>query len=177
MKNYIKLITNLNANVGEQSYNGVDLYINYDHPDTINGWNMSLGSLVAYTAKYEETILGVATDYAGTQVETKFGLIPNIRANGFMTWSKDIYSIEYAIRYIGPAEEENYGGTMWDVDAVMYHDIRASFDFDPLTLTFGVNNLFNTEPPFVDTAFNGNTSIENYDVMGSFGYLRLTLRF
>ncbi len=177
LKNYIKLITNLNANVGEQSYNGVDLYINYDHPDTINGWNMSLGSLVAYTAKYEETILGVATDYAGTQVETKFGLIPNIRANGFMTWSKDIYSIEYAIRYIGPAEEENYGGTMWDVDSVMYHDIRASFDFDPLTLTFGVNNLFNTEPPFVDTAFNGNTSIENYDVMGSFGYLRLTLRF
>jgi outer membrane receptor protein involved in Fe transport len=138
---------------------------------------MSLGSLVAYTAKYEETILGVVTDYAGTQVETKFGLIPNIRANGFMTWSKDIYSIEYAIRYIGPAEEENYGGTMWDVDAVMYHDIRASFDFDPLTLTFGVNNLFNTEPPFVDTAFNGNTSIENYDVMGSFGYLRLTLKF
>ena len=177
LKNYIKLITNLNENVGEQSYNGVDLYINYDHPDTINGWNMSLGSLVAYTAKYEETILGVATDYAGTQVETKFGLIPNIRANGFMTWSKDIYSIEYAIRYIGPAEETNYGGTKWDVDAVMYHDIRANFDFDPLTLTFGVNNLFNTEPPFVDTAFNGNTSIENYDVMGSFGYLRLTLRF
>ena len=54
---------------------------------------MSLGSLL--TLLNEETILGVATDYAGTQVETKLSLIPNIRANGFMTWSKDIYSIIY----------------------------------------------------------------------------------
>ena len=178
LKYHVLEIKNLLTNVGEESYNGVDFYMNYDSPDLVNGWNYSLGYLIAYTNKFEETILGTATEYAGTQVEDKFGLIPEIRASGYMTWSKDFLSIEYNLRYIGEAEEENYGGTLWDVDSIAYHDVKFNFSIgDNFLVTLGINNILGTEPPFVDSAFNGNTSLENYDMSGQFKYLRLSMSF
>ena len=178
LKYHVLEIKNLLTNVGEESYNGVDFYMNYDSPDLVNGWNYSLGYLIAYTNKFEETILGTATEYAGTQVEDKFGLIPEIRASGYMTWSKDFLSIEYNLRYIGEAEEENYGGTLWDVDSITYHDVKFNFSIgDNFLVTLGINNILGTEPPFVDSAFNGNTSLENYDMSGQFKYLRLSMSF
>ena len=120
----------------------------------------------------------MATEYAGTQVEDKFGLIPEIRASGYMTWSKDFLSIEYNLRYIGEAEEENYGGSLWDVDSITYHDVKFNFSIgDNFLVTLGINNILGTEPPFVDSAFNGNTSLENYDMSGQFKYLRLSMNF
>ena len=178
LRNHVKGILNETNNVGEASFNGLDIYINYSSPDMVNGWGYDLGALLAYTGKYEETILGISKiDYVGVQNEDKFGLVPKLRGNFFVNFSKDIYSIDLIGRYIGGAEEELKGGVKRNINSVFFLDFKTTFNFDPITLSVGVNNILNQDPPFVDTGFNANTSVENYDILGAFGYLRLSLRF
>jgi outer membrane cobalamin receptor len=178
LKNHVKGILNVSNNVGEASFNGADFYLNYNAPEAVNGWNYSLGTLLAYTGKYEETIIGISQiDYVGIQNEDKFGLVPDLRGNFFVNFSKDIYSIDLIGRYIGGVEEELPGDITREVESVVFLDFKTSFDFDPLTLNIGINNILNQDPPFVDTGFNANTSVENYDILGAFGYVRLSLRF
>ena len=43
-------------------------------------------------------------------------------------------------------------------------------------LTFGVNNLFDQDPPACFTCDSANFDPTTYDVPGQFGYLRLTYK-
>jgi outer membrane receptor protein involved in Fe transport len=60
--------------------------------------------------------------------------------------------------------------------AVFYHDIVASYDWRNFSFVFGVDNLFNKQPPYVpDTTTNTDPNV--YDILGRVVYLKSTLRF
>ncbi|WP_325050739.1 hypothetical protein [Pseudoalteromonas sp. T1lg24] len=48
---------------------------------------------------------------------------------------------------------------------------------DHLTVTAGIDNLFDEEPPFVFSAFGANTDVATYDIIGRYMYLRAVVNF
>ncbi len=64
------------------------------------------------------------------------------------------------------------------VDSVMFTDVRLSYtpDFanDGLTLTAGVNNVFDEDPPICFPCGVIGMSIAVHDIPGPVGYLRVT---
>lgn len=72
-----------------------------------------------------------------------------------------------------PSERAGVFETFQTIGGYNYFDLFASYNYsDNIKLTFGIDNLFEKEPPVVgneagDTSSNsGNTFPSNYDVLG-----------
>ena len=61
-----------------------------------------------------------------------------------------------------------------------YYDVQANFAFGfgdvSSQLTFGVDNLFDEDPPFSLDGFNDNTDVRTFDTAGRFAYARLRVQ-
>jgi iron complex outermembrane recepter protein len=67
----------------------------------------------------------------------------------------------------------------YTVDAQLYHDIVASYDFAKTgtTIAAGITNLTDEEPPYIDWGFNAKTDPATYRMFGMGYYVRLTQSF
>ena len=67
------------------------------------------------------------------------------------------------------------------IDAVMYSDLVASYSFDTwgstTTLSGGITNLTDEEPPYINKGFNANTDPSTYRLFGRGYYLRLAWKY
>ena len=71
------------------------------------------------------------------------------------------------------------GSYIQDVDAQLYHDLVASYEFAQTgtRIAAGVTNLTDEEPPFIEIGFNAKTEPSNYRMFGIGYYVRLTQTF
>ncbi|AXJ95594.1 MULTISPECIES: TonB-dependent receptor domain-containing protein [unclassified Sphingomonas] len=119
---------------------------------------------------------------------------PEWRHNARLTWSPDrSTSLSLAWRYIGPtalsttSSNSFLNGSPDPIDARLpaynYFDLTASFTVnDNLSLRLGATNLFDKNPPAIDTNLltvfgNGNTYPGVYDVIGRRLFAGATVKF
>ena len=66
-----------------------------------------------------------------------------------------------------------------ELEGRFYHDLQANWRFGlgdvDSTLTVGVDNALDEDPPFSLDGFNDNTDVRTFDTAGRFAYLRLRL--
>jgi outer membrane receptor protein involved in Fe transport len=79
---------------------------------------------------------------------------------------------------LNDANDPNSGNHMYSVDSFMYHDISAIYNFETgTTVSLGVTNLTDEQPPYIEPAFNGNTDESVYRLFGRSWFVRLTQKF
>ena len=178
----IKVI-DTNDNVGTETYSGVDLAVIADLP-SVYGGDLSLDVQATYNEE-TQVITGygnVIENLAGTN-SYDYGMYTRWRAMSSLNWNKDNLSVQVMNRYIhGYTDKVD---DFWvlepvytEIDAVIYTDVRATLTTDEYgTHTFGVNNLLDTEVPFVPSAFSANTDVENYDLLGPVMFYRFSYNF
>ena len=84
------------------------------------------------------------------------------------------------MRYIGEVEEpytEIEGKDMRTVDSQIIHDARVSYFMDNMTVSVGLDNILDEEPPFLQTGFNDNTDPRTYNTTGRHAYVSLAMKF
>ena len=59
----------------------------------------------------------------------------------------------------------------------MYHDVVGTYTFGVATVSVGVNNLTDQDPPYFHSAFNANTEPGTYDVIGRRVFGNVVFRF
>jgi iron complex outermembrane recepter protein len=188
--------TNALQNIGAINVSGLDLTVSYKMPRTNFGrfratWQSS------YLIAYEEKVLGAngfdTIKRQGTVAGTPERAFPRFKSALAITWLYKQLDLTLTTRYIHSLTEEcrelsDFPGTCSNpnpddnlstnkLSATVYNDLQVvwSPEFDrQLTVTAGVNNLFNRDPPACFSCslngFNGAT----YDVPGIFGYLSAT---
>lgn len=116
---------------------------------------------------------------------------PKLKSSLVLEWLYDQVGVSVVTRYIHSVREEcrdlqDFPGTCSDpnpTDALstnklaptVYNDLRLTWlpKFDPrLTLTAGVNNIFNVDPPVCYSCALNGFNPTTYDIPGVFGYLR-----
>lgn len=102
-----------------------------------------------------------------------------VRATWTTPW-KVTASVQW--RYIGGTKLDSassFPALVQKIDAYNYMDLEASWRVkDNLELRFGVNNVFDKDPPFpLQGASNGTTSPNVYDAMGRYFFMGLTANF
>jgi outer membrane receptor protein involved in Fe transport len=126
--------------------------------------------------------------------------VPANKANLDVTWSYGNWSANYYIQFIEGVTEPCVKTTpvislnalgacsipaVSSIDAknrmgdTFYHDVQVSYDYQPIhtTLTVGVNNLFDRDPPTSYSAYENNYNPFLYRLPGRFLYGRITARF
>jgi len=187
---------NLLLNLGSIETSGFDFGFNWQGPET------SIGSFHAdwsntYVSKFE------AIDATGRREPRTVGVeltdtgMPRLTSNLRVGWAHNAWTVDTTLRYLSSMKESCAGAAgfpICDNDAIapnfpvgthtlgstLYQDLRASWKLPTsldLTLTAGINNLWNKEPPIcVSCSLNGYDA-SNYDLPSRFAYVRATLNF
>jgi outer membrane receptor protein involved in Fe transport len=72
-------------------------------------------------------------------------------------------------------------GAEYKYGATVYNDVSLGYNIEPLNtrVDFGVNNLFNKQPPmlYANNTLNANTDPSDFDLMGRYFWGRITVKF
>ncbi len=178
-------------NLGQVKTQGLDLVVDWLAPMSAFGQfsiNWSATRVESFRAVSKAT--GLA-EPRRVGVEVADSGIPRWRSSLRLNWEYDTLSAGWAVRYISKLTEQcgdaatfpscgNPDAGTNTLDQTFYHDVRASWqvpgDYD-LTLTAGINNLLDEDPPVcVSCSLNGyDASV--YDLPGQFAYLQIGLRY
>jgi len=174
----IDLIDNQLQNIGSIESSGFDIGVNFRSNET------SIGS---FSSRFNATILDeyiertpnpdgseTVTDRTGTHTQETFErAFPELRMTSTIGWrsSSDRWNGSMTFRYVDDMEAVNDE----TLDSALFTDIQMSYvpDFaeDAVTITLGFNNVFDEEPPVLNSSLVG-VSLVSHDIPGTVGYLR-----
>jgi outer membrane receptor protein involved in Fe transport len=120
-------------------------------------------------------------------------LFPRWRAQGFVDWQAGGWSAQWRMRYIGRFQNGGPAGSLDDTapnfesgtilkyGATVYNDVSIGYNLALINtrLDFGVNNLFDKQPPmlYANNTLNANTDPSDFDLMGRYYWARVTVKF
>ncbi|MFI2812333.1 MULTISPECIES: TonB-dependent siderophore receptor [Microbulbifer] len=172
-------VVNINdsfQNLGDLTTNGIDLDLRYNLDTDYGSFGFSY--VLNYMLEYEE--LRPAAD-GGTRINREAGdyELPEMRWTTAVDWSRDTMSARVAVNFIDSfaqdASVQQPG--MGDVDSMTTVDTTVNyFGFDSITVTLGVTNLLDEEPPMDYSDFMGFTP-SVHSGQGRFAYLSSTYTF
>ena len=179
------LIARINAtlqNIGGIRTRGIDLTMNYRTPKTGYGsFGLSLNGnyLLKYTETFPAAVGFTTTNYKGTTRGFPDQSYPRFKGTGVVDWVFGDFDAAFTGRYIDHVVETAVkpGNRLGDT---FYGDVRLTYSpvalAHKMTVTVGVNNVFNKNPPACFSCTGPNYDPTTYDVPGQFGYLRLGVK-
>ena len=196
----MEIIFDRKANVGKYDTSGVDIGFKYRKDTSFGKFRASLDA--TYLDKFDVDVIynGVVLqqqENAGTFLSSANGGLGNYsqwRALANLGWSKDIFDVSWTMRYVdgftvGSTEPDgtcaNLGlpsgspGCQFSIGAVTYHNLQAGVSIDKVKLRFGIDNLFDKQPPILyqNNSLNGNTDERTFDTVGRYYWTSLTVNF
>ncbi|APG62194.1 hypothetical protein LPB140_04535 [Sphingorhabdus lutea] len=189
-------ITNTQRNIGGQKVDGIDVGVNYSRElgsgrvslnmngTWYNSFRVDTGVVVPaqnLDGKYD--CVGLHGSVCGTP-------LPEWRHTARLGYSMDNgIGLSVRWRYVGAVKTDgnnpdaDLGGSVdprSDISAQNYFDLTTDFDInDTFSITAGVNNIFDRDPPLVDGRFssNANTYVEVYDPAGRYVFVGAKMNF
>ena len=188
IRNDVGTVSQINderANLGNYHTTGIDFALRYAMPTEDFG-RFSLIVDGAYLNSYRVTdILGAVTNGVGNY---DLGVLPRLKMNSGVFWSLGPIAAGVSGRYIGAYKECGSGVCSTDdtqqrrIPYYLPVDLFASYTLrgwaaGTTALVLGVQNVGDTQPPFLANAFSANSDPSSYDYVGRFFYTRLTHTF
>jgi iron complex outermembrane receptor protein len=184
-------ITDIEGNLGAIKTDGLDVVLHYELPlRGLPGHNvLSFDNFGSWTFSYEEQT-GVGspyTQFAGSldlpTSPTNAGLIAHYRNNAVLDLRHDDLDLAWTVQYLGsgnavtPVVAPGFSGPASaypgnHVPDMVYHSLAATWRHGAATFTFGINNVFDKDPPFWNDG-TVNTNEFTYDTVGRFFYLNV----
>lgn len=186
-------IEGTNANIAEGTFTGIDIQGSYQF--SLGRWGSLQAALNAvYLDKTTTIPLPGEHEYncAGLYGNTCDQAVPDWRHTLRLTWMLPA-NVQASLqwRYIDSVENEqntsdptlggphvDFGGTL---GSRSYFDLAGTWDVnDTVTVRAGVNNIFDKDPPLVDTGWSGPGTPNTwgpYDTLGRQIFMSMTARF
>lgn len=180
---FVERIDALAINVAEFEADGVDFAADY----SFDVGEVSMRTSLTGNYRIKETRLpfagGERIEDAGEVGSQEWSVNGTAVAN----WNK--LRAAWTVRYIDGVNIDNENPTAGPaeangtIDAFAYHEVNLAYEVsEHVTASFGVDNLFDEEPPFLGQGVNGdvvgtNTAADVYDPIGRFFYVGLKAGF
>jgi len=167
-----------NINFGHQHVSGIDFESGYVFRVDQIGIGRPGELHVDLQATYEihDYVTGAAaiTDQAGQWAPPTATIFePHWRGTLALTYAEDNWSANVTGRYIGGVTQ--IGGTPGDPgnqdSGIVYTDMALTYDLKNYEFVFGINNLTDKDPPFLND-FATNSMPNGYDYVGRFFFMR-----
>ncbi|MEO6968115.1 MAG: TonB-dependent receptor, partial [Rhodanobacteraceae bacterium] len=194
---FIAFLNDTLGNLGRVETRGFDFGVTWAGPEWAWG-TLGASWQSTYVDKYSaiDTTTGLAEPQRPGVEVTDSG-IPRLRSTLRATWALRNWSATYALRYISALTEDCAGAAGFPIcnnantsaqfpdgthrlGATTYHDVRVTWKVPTrlnLSVSGGVNNLFDKDPPIcVSCSLNGYDA-SNYDLPGRFWYVEANLKF
>ncbi|MCR9258187.1 MAG: TonB-dependent receptor [Pseudomonadaceae bacterium] len=164
----VRGLTNRLSNLDSVSTDGFDVGAAYEFDGPMD---------TVVNLDLQGTYVKENTFYPGAGGADDRGSIPRIKANFNANVQWNEWNFAWRMRYIHGMNDPRFdGNNVFGYDDVPSHtesDIRVRYDFDQYTAVFGVNDLFDRDPPYVFATGN-NTDLFLYSPIGRYFFLRVS---
>jgi outer membrane receptor protein involved in Fe transport len=182
-------------NVAQQEASGIDVELNYALSTDVGDWDASImwthlldRSKVPFEGAATLHLDGRYTDPTAEDG----GAYAEDKLNYTLRWSRDVgpgnLTLSYLGQFISGLDADTFcncgpigvaeGAYIQDIDSVLYHDIVGSYQFPTQTrVTFGITNLTDEKPPYIEIGFNATTDPSTYRMFGIGYWFRLEQSF
>lgn len=177
--NVIDYINDTVTNIGGNKTTGLDFALTQKLPVKRAG-TFRFSFEGTYLLKYEET----AADRTRTGLGNyDLGVFPRFKSNFTTVWGLGGLGAGMNLRYIGTYKECldndcNDNLPSRNVASNITTDLFGSYNFGSqagkTTLSIGVNNVLDQDPPFLANGFLADSDASTYDYLGRYFYLRLS---
>ncbi|HEX7374339.1 MAG TPA: TonB-dependent receptor, partial [Steroidobacteraceae bacterium] len=178
----VQVIQQPTINLGKLETAGYDFGVKYALRDTAAGsFQFTLDA--TYIDKYDSTPCDVCetTHVAGT-FDRQYGNYAKWRGLASVGWAYDAMTALLSWRYIDSLVLKDadaiIDGVTLNIPSKSYLDLTVGYTFwDKLTITAGVDNLTNEQPPILyqNNVTNANTDVSTYDTVGT--YYRMGVKY
>ena len=175
----INFLSSQPENAAQQRVSGIDLGALYYF--RLSGWAASLSADLSRLNRFDVTPFpgGDTMTYAG-KITGGRGSYTQWRSSSVLTLANGPWSAAYDVQYIGAADDINAAPA--DIGArapgVAYHNGSVKYAFNKaLSVSFGIDNLFDKQPPYIQSWTDGNTDTMTYDLLGRRWHMRVGYRF
>lgn len=190
-------INSLATNIGGESASGIDFAFNYNVNTGIGLFDARL--LLTYLDQRESFVFGADLVAAGFGDDTIDAAGNFEDRNGFseaiypewkglftLDWSYGDFGASANIEYLDSVDEilnpglgqDDNDGLTNNVPSEVYVDLTMRYNFGFGTqISGGITNVFDANPPFITRAFNANTDVDTYRLLGRSWFARVTHRF
>lgn len=176
------------TNLGFIHTDGVDMGFNWNSKDVMSAvglddWGLALSSEWTYLNNfYQQNLDGSVTQYAGTYSEGAisygqpkwkglFSATFTMPAGASFQWSERFIGGESVNGIFGETPDE----PGYHVPALAFTDINVNVPWDNYNFNFGIDNLFDKDPPLAIDPYV-QTLTNEYDFAGRFFYLKATVK-
>ena len=154
---------------------GIDVEASYDMDMFGGGFTASTG--LSYYLAYEIPINGQQTDVSGEFNQGNFARsIPKMKGNLALHWKSDHHSVYTRVNYVS-----SYDNGTTEIASFAPVDIQYQYAFDigddQATVTLGLINAFDEDPPFVVDGANFSYDPKHHDPRGQLFYVRASYQF
>ncbi|GLS25561.1 TonB-dependent receptor [Marinibactrum halimedae] len=172
-------------NIGQLDVQGIDLSLNYQHTSKHRGvfnYTFNAVNLHEFTEKIAdgETPRNLVGFYVDSAAEG-YGTIPKWKASAGFEWRKNKITLAYNMHYLDSLKETPPRfNQARKIESWTTHNAQLNIKNvwkKNLNFTFGIDNITNEEPPFVDSSINDNYDPYSYNAKQMFWYLKLGYRF
>ena len=163
-------------NLANYETSGLDFSFNYLTDVGFANLTARLNGTYLFNYKYRETKESEWSKFAGKFSTVAYNKLKTNLDIGLFT---DSWRVNWIARYQSGVEDANPSevNTANSIDDYIYHDVMGSYTYGPLTLSAGVRNLFDKEPPYVTNYDDMNTINYNYDTAGRYFFTGLSMQF
>ncbi|ALN88830.1 tonB dependent receptor family protein [Lysobacter capsici] len=167
------------VNAADERVSGIDLGGLYEFE--MAGFDSSFSLDVSYLDKYDvRPFPGAEVIHYAGKITGGRGSYTHWRAFTSLTMSRDEWSGTYSLQYIGKADDINAArGDIGDHSpSVSYHNVQLKYSpVKSFDVSFGIDNLFDKKPPFIQSYTDANTDTMTYDLLGRRWYARFGYRW
>ncbi len=165
-------------NLNSTEVEGYDVVLRYamDTNAGVFDFSLSASRLLEFT---EQSTLADGTVLVDEKVGTARSREAYPEWRGLFTarWSKDAWSANYSLRYIGDSDEI-VDDQPRHIREMTYHNISGIYQFnDSWAVRLGIDNVFDRQPPSSLTNLNINFDQSTYTAVGRFYYAQVTFDF
>jgi len=170
-------------NVAEQGANGIDTEVRMNFETDYGKWEASF--LWSHLLERTKTASpgAASVDLSGRYTDPTAedgGAYAENKINYTVQWAMGDFSVAYMGEFIDELDADTFCNCgpvapyIQKIDSALYHDLVGTYDAPyGFTLSGGVTNLTDEEPPFIEIGFNATTDPATYRTFGRGYYLRL----
>ena len=170
-------------NIGERDVQGLDVVLHKQFPKFNLGVSVNATRLFKFTSTDDngEREINLAGRFVDAASEGN-GALPEWKANTGFNWRPGKLNVTYTLHYVSSLIEDvpNSRGAQRKISSWITQDIQASYSLSSnqeSSITLGVDNLFDRQPPFSASAFNDNIDSRTFDLIGRFYYIKVAYAF
>ncbi|MES2256911.1 MAG: TonB-dependent receptor [Pseudomonadota bacterium] len=166
------------SNAANENMSGIDLGALYTM--RVGSTRVTFNGEATYLRNFDVTPFpgGEVLSYAG-KITGGRGSFTKWRSFDTLTVVNGVWSGSYSLQYTGKARDINASpGDIGDhAPAVTYHNAQLKYALSKNTsVSFGIDNLWDKKPPFIQSWTDANTDTMTYDLLGRRWYAKLIYR-